>query len=224
MGDILSKYDILGAFWVTIQLALLSAAGALVIGTVMAIFRVSPVRILRVIGAGYVNIVRNTPLTVLMVMSILGFSIILGLTISDNQQRDSYWWAVIMLSIYHAAFVCEALRSGVNTIPLGQAEASRSIGLTFAQSLREVLLPQAFRGAIAPLGSTLIALVKNTTVAAVILGTSATPEAAGMLAQITENEGGQLVIFFVFALGFVILTLPLGVATTSLSRRLAVKR
>ncbi len=224
MGDILSKYDILGAFWVTIQLALLSAAGSLVVGTVMAIFRVSPVRMLRIIGAGYVNIIRNTPLTVLMVMSILGFSIILGLAISDNQQRDSYWWAVIMLSVYHAAFVCEALRSGVNTIPLGQAEAARSIGLTFTQSLREVLLPQAFRGAIAPLGSTLIALTKNTTVAAVILGTSNAPEAAGMLAQITENEGGQLVVFFLFALGFVVLTLPLGVATTSLSRRLAVKR
>ena len=76
-----------------------------------------------------------------------------------------------MLAVYHAAFVCEALRSGVNTIPAGQAEAARSIGLTFGQSLREVLLPQAFRGAIAPLGSTLIALIKNTTVAAVILGT-----------------------------------------------------
>jgi glutamate transport system permease protein len=129
-----------------------------------------------------------------------------------------------MLSVYHAAFVCEALRSGVNTIPLGQAEAARSIGLTFAQSLREVLMPQAFRGAIAPLGSTLIALVKNTTVAAVILGTSATPEAAGMLAQITENEGGSLGVFMIFAIGFVILTLPIGVGATSLSRRLAVKR
>ncbi len=224
MGDILRDYDILGAFWVTIQLAALSAIGSLLIGTVMAIFRVSPVRTLRLIGAGYVNIVRNTPLTVLMVMSILGFSIILGLQISSDQARDSYWWAVIMLSVYHAAFVCEALRSGVNTIPLGQAEAARSIGLTFAQSLREVLLPQAFRGAIAPLGSTLIALVKNTTVAAVILGTSATPEAAGMLAQITENEGGSLGVFMIFAIGFVILTLPVGVGATSLSRRLAVKR
>ncbi len=224
MGDILRNYDILGAFWVTIQLAALSAFGSLLIGTVMAVFRVSPVRTLRLIGTGYVNIVRNTPLTVLMVMSILGFSIILGLSISSDQARDSYWWAVIMLSVYHAAFVCEALRSGVNTIPLGQAEAARSIGLTFTQSLSEVLMPQAFRGAIAPLGSTLIALVKNTTVAAVILGTSGSPEAAGLLAQITENEGGSLAVFMMFAIGFVILTLPIGVGATSLSRRLAVKR
>lgn len=221
MGDIFSDYDILGAFWVTIQLSVLSALGALVVGTVMAIFRVSPVAVLRLIGTGYVNIVRNTPLTLLMVFSILGLTFILGLTLSDDLGRNAYWWAVIMLALYHAAFVCEALRSGVNTIPAGQAEAARSIGLTFGQSLREVLLPQAFRGAIAPLGSTLIALIKNTTVAAVILGTR---ESAGLLAQITENEGASLATFFIFALGFVILTLPIGVGFTNLSRRLAVKR
>ncbi len=223
MGDIFGNYDILGAFWVTIQLSVLSTIGALLIGTVVAILRVSPVATMRAIGAGYVNIVRNTPLTLLMVFSILGMTFILGLSISDDLARNAYWWAVIMLSVYHAAFVCEALRSGVNTIPAGQAEAARSIGLTFGQSLREVLMPQAFRGAIAPLGSTLIALIKNTTVAAVILGTT-TPEAAGLLAIITENEGASLLTFFVFALGFVILTLPLGIYFTRLSRRLAVKR
>ena len=223
MGDILREYDILGAFWVTIQLSVLSAIGSLVIGTFMAVLRVSPVAVLRLIGTSYVNIVRNTPLTLLMVASVLGISFILGVTLSDDLSRNAYWWAVIMLSVYHAAFVCEALRSGVNTIPAGQAEAARSIGLTFGQSLREVLMPQAFRGAIAPLGSTLIALIKNTTVAAVILGTT-TPEAAGLLAIITENEGASLPTFFVFALGFVILTLPLGIYFTRLSRRLAVKR
>lgn len=221
MGDILSNYDILGAFWVTIQLSVLSAIGALVIGTIMAVLRVSPVAVLRGIGTSYVNIFRNTPLTLLMFFSVLGLSFILGLTLSQDLNRNSYWWAVVMLSVYHAAFVCEALRSGVNTVPPGQAEAARSIGLTFGQSMREVLLPQAFRGSIAPLGSTLIALIKNTTVAAVILGSS---EAAGTLAKITEDKGASLPTFFLFALGFVILTLPLGVLFTNLSQRLAVKR
>lgn len=221
MGDILSEYDILGAFWVTIQLSVLSAIGSLIIGTFMAVLRVSPVTILRFIGTAYVNIIRNTPLTLLMISSVLGISFILGVQLSDDLNRNAYWWAVIMLSVYHAAFVCEALRSGVNTVPPGQAEAARSIGLTFGQSLKEVLLPQAFRGSIAPLGSTLIALIKNTTVAAVILGTA---EAAGLLAEITENEGASLPTFFLFAVGFVILTLPLGVLFTNLSQRLAVKR
>ena len=221
MGEILSEYDVLGAFWVTIQLSVLSAIGSLLIGTVMAVLRVSPVAVLRFIGTSYVNIVRNTPLTLLMAFSVLGLSFILGLQLSDQATTNSYWWAVIMLSIYHGAFVCEALRSGVNTIPPGQAEAARAMGLTFGQSLSQVLLPQAFRGAIAPLGSTLIALIKNTTVAAVILGTA---EAAGQLAEITENEGASLPTFFLFALGFVILTLPLGILFTNLSQRLSVKR
>ncbi|MFT4216829.1 MAG: amino acid ABC transporter permease [Micropruina sp.] len=220
MGDILAKYNVLAAFWVTIELAVLSALGALILGTLVAICRVSPVPVLQFIGTSYVNILRNTPLTVLMVASILGASFILGLRWSDDAKTNAFIWAVIVLSVYHAAFVCEALRSGVNTIPPGQAEAARSIGLTFRQSLTEVLLPQAFRGAIAPLGSTLIALIKNTTVAAVI-GVS---DAAGLMATIVENETGSLPVFAIFALGFVILTLPLGVWFTHLSQRLAVKR
>ena len=220
MVDILSRYDVLGAFWLTIQLAVLSAIGALLIGTVVAVLRVSPVRVLRLIGTGYVNILRNTPLTLLMVFSLLGATYILGLPLSNDIASNVFRWAVVMLSVYHAAFVCEALRSGVNTVPIGQAEAARSIGLTFGQSMREVILPQAFRGAIAPLGSTLIALIKNTTVAAVI-GAS---EAAGLMSQIVENETGAVPVFAIFAIGFVILTLPVGILSTNLSRRLAVQR
>lgn len=220
MGDILARYDLLGAFWLTVQLSFWSALGALVIGTVVAILRLSPVPVLRLLGTAYVNIFRNTPLTLLMVFSILGASYVLGLQISNDVKTNIFYWAIIVLSVYHAAFVCEALRSGVNTIPAGQAEAARSIGLTFSQSLTEVLLPQAFRGAIAPLGSTLIALIKNSTVAAVI----GAAEAAGLMAVIIENETGGVAVFFLFALGFVILTLPVGILFTSLSRRLAVKR
>lgn len=220
MGEIFADYDIVGAVWKTIQLAVLSAIGATVIGTIVAVLRVSPVPVLRGIGTTFVNTFRNTPLTVLMIMSVLGFSFLLGLQIREDFADNAFWWAVIMLSLYHAAFVCEALRSGINTVPAGQAEAARSIGLTFKQSLLEVILPQSFRGAIAPLVSTYIALIKNTTVAAVI----GVAESAGILATITENEGGSLPLFLVFALIFVVLTLPLGVLGTNLSRKLAVKR
>ena len=220
MGELLKNYDVWGAIWTTIQLAVLSAIGATVIGTIVAIMRVSPVAVLRGLGTSHVNIFRNTPLTVLLVMSVLGLAFILGLSFSDDFARNAYWWAVAMLSLYHAAFICEALRSGINTVPAGQAEAARSIGLTFSQSLSQVLLPQAFRGAVAPLVSTYIALIKNTTVAAVIGVT----DIAGLLQEITENEGAQLGIFFMVAMVFVVLTLPLGVFGTSLSRRLAVKR
>ncbi len=220
MFETLSNYDVLGAVWVTLQLAVLSAIGALILGTFVAILRVSPVAVLRGIGSAYVNIFRNTPLTVLLTLCVLGLSLLVGLSFSDNLPKDAFRWAVVGLSVYHAAFVCEAIRSGVNTVPAGQAEAARAIGLTFTQSLREVLLPQAFRGSIAPLGSVLIALIKNTTVAAVV----GVGDTAGLLATITEREGAQLPVFFAMAMIFVILTLPIGVFSTSLSQRLAVRR
>jgi glutamate transport system permease protein len=220
MGDILSNYDVLGAFWLTIRLAFFSAIGALVIGTVVAVMRVSPVAVLRLLGSWYVNVFRNTPLTLLMVFSVLGLTFIMGLSLSDDFSQNAIRWAIIVLSVYHAAFVCEALRSGVNTVPAGQAEAARSIGLTFGQSMVQVILPQAFRGSIAPLGSVLIALIKNTTVAAVI----GTADAAGLMQKVIENETGTIEVFIIFAIGFVILTLPLGVLFTTMSRRLAVKR
>ena len=225
MLDIITKYPILGAFGMTIYLTFFSAIGALVLGTILAVMRVSPVRVLRTLGATYVNVVRNTPLTLILVFASLGMLYILQINLTDPKSPTSITdnnirWAIVGLAVYTAAFVCEALRSGVNTVPAGQAEAARSIGLTFAQSLKEVILPQAFRGSIAPLGSVLIALTKNTTVASII----GVAEASGLMKEIIENETGGLPVFFVFAVGFVVLTLPVGVLFTSLSRRLAVHR
>lgn len=225
MGEILRNYDVLGAFWMTIYLTFFSAIGSLVIGTTLAIMRVSPVRVLRVAGAFYVNTVRNTPLTLILVFCSLGILYILQISLADEQSPTSIVdnnirWAIVGLAAYHAAFVCEALRSGVNTVPQGQAEAARAIGLTFGQSLSQVILPQAFRGAIAPLGSVLIALTKNTTVASVI----GVAEASGLMKEIMETETASLGVFFIFALGFVILTLPTGMLFTWMSQRFAVKR
>ncbi len=221
MQEILSDYDVLAAFWGTIKLSALGTVGALVLGTIVAILRLSPVRVFQWMGTWYVNTFRNTPLTLLMVFSILGLTFILGIQLnSEDISSNVFRWAAVMLSVYHGAFICEALRSGVNTVPAGQAEAARAIGLTFSQSMQHVLLPQAFRGSIAPIGSTIIALVKNSTVAAVI----GAGEAANLMSTVIENEGSRISVFLIFAIGFVILTLPLGLFFTSMSRRLAVKR
>lgn len=221
MGELFSQYNVLGAFGITIVLTVLSALGALVIGTVVAIMRVSPIDFLNKVGAFYVNIVRNTPLTLIIVFCNIGFIVNLGMSVSDNFARNNLVWATIGLAVYHAAFVCEALRSGVNTVPPGQAEAARAVGLTFGQSLREVLLPQAFRGAITPLGNTLIALTKNTTVATAI----GVAEMAGLMQTMQEDRADLMIpIFLLVAAAFVLLTLPVGVITTKLSTKLAVKR
>lgn len=220
MLDILREYDVVGAFVTTLKLAALSACAALVLGTLVAIMRISPVAVWRVIGSTYVTVFRNTPLALLMFFSIAGATYILGLPLSTDTSTNTFLWAVVVLSLYHAAFVCESLRSGINTVPIGQAEAARALGLTFDQSLREVVLPQACRGSVAPLGTNVVALVKNTTVAAVI----GSREAAGLMSQVIENETGTLTVFLLFAVGFVAITLPIGLITTSLSRSMLVKR
>jgi glutamate transport system permease protein len=219
------KYDIVGAFWTTIQLTVYSAIGALILGTVLAAMRLSPVPMLSWIGTGYVNVVRNTPLTLIILFCSFGLSQTLGITLVDRNSPTSiadsnFRLAVLGLTVYTAAFVCETVRSGVNTVPLGQAEAARSLGLTFAQNMRIVLLPQAFRAVIIPLGSVLIALTKNTTIASAI----GVAEAALLMKEMVENEAALLLISGIFAAGFVILTLPLGLLFGWMGKRLAVAR
>src|SRR5699024_3134084 len=132
-----------------------------------------------------------------------------------------FWLAVLALTVYTATFVCESLRSGVNTVPQGQAEAARAIGLSFLPAARLVIMPQAFRRAIAPLGNTFIALIKNTTVAAAI----SVPGIALQMAGMVEAHGNIVIpIFLAIAAGFVIIVIPVGLATTLLSQRLAVSR
>ena len=224
MGELLAEYDVLGAFWMTIKLTVVSAIGALVLGTVVAVMRVSPVGVLRAFGTAYVTLVRNTPLTLIVFFCAFGFYITLQYRIGAQDSPidvQNFRWGVLGLAVYHAAFVAEALRSGINTVPKGQAEAARAIGLDFRATLTQVVLPQAFRGAIAPLGNVLIALTKNTTVVATI----GVAEASYLMKGMIEFRPDLIyAIFVIMATGFVVLTLPIGVLFTSLSRRLAVRR
>ncbi|WP_030947275.1 amino acid ABC transporter permease [Streptomyces sp. NRRL S-646] len=221
MFDFLQGYDVLGAFWMTVKLTAISALGSLVWGTLLAGMRVSPVPLMRGFGTAYVNIVRNIPLTVIIVFNSLGLADIFGVTLGASDFKvQGFRLAVLGFIAYTSAFVCEALRSGINTVPLGQAEAARAIGLSFSQTLRLIVLPQAFRSVIGPLANVLIALTKNTTVAAAI----SVAEAAALMKTMFENEAQTLLIAAVFAFGFVVLTLPTGLILGWLGKRLAVKR
>ncbi len=225
--DILGKYGglIVTAFWTTIKLTALSAVGALILGTALAAMRLSPAPILNRLGSIYVNVVRNTPLTLIILFCSFGLAQTLGVTLADPKSPTSiadsnFRLAVLGLSVYTAAFVCETIRAGVNTVPMGQAEAARSLGLTFGQNLRIVLLPQAFRAVVIPLGSVFIALTKNTTIASAI----GVAEAALLMKEMIENTAALLVVGGIFALGFMLLTLPLGLLFGWLGKKWAVVR
>jgi glutamate transport system permease protein len=211
---------ILGAFWTTVRLSAATAVFALILGTIVAGMRVSPIPVLRAAGTLYVNVFRNTPLTLILLFCGLGLRDTLGLLVRADPSFSGYWLAVLGLSVYTGAFVCESLRAGINTVPLGQAEAARSIGLTFTQSLRLVVLPQAYRSVIAPLGSVLIAMIKNTSVALV----AGSIEAAAQMKQMFDDFGGTISIFLGFAIGYMVLTLPTGYFFGWLAKRLAVAR
>ncbi|MBG6216519.1 glutamate transport system permease protein [Arthrobacter sp. CAN_A6] len=215
-------YDVPAAFWANIQLTFWAAIWATLLGTLLALFRISPIASLQFVGAAYVNIFRNTPLTIIIAFGVLGLFGQLQVSLTEDFNLNFFRLAILGLSLYHAAFVCEAIRSGVNTVPLGQAEAARAIGLSFLPAARLVILPQAFRGAIAPLGNVLIALIKNSTVAA---AGSVAIEASSLMKTMIEFRGDLVIpIFLTFALGFVIIVIPVGLLTTWASRKLAVAR
>lgn len=226
LGTLFAEYNVLAAFWMTLRLTFWSALGALAIGTLIAVSRVSPVRVLQRFGSAFVTVFRNTPLTLIVALCALGLSNTLKIQLADPSSPtaivdNSFRWSVVALAFYHAAFVAEAIRSGINTVAKGQAEAARSIGLGFLPTLRYVILPQAFRGAIAPLGNTLIALTKNTTVVATV----GVAEAAYMMRNMIEFNSSLLYwIFLIMATGFVLITLPMGLLFTHVSSRLAVHR
>ena len=201
-------------FVTTLELSALSSVLALVLGTLLAAMRVSPVPTLRAAGATYVELVRNTPLTVVF------FFVVFVLPQLDIL-LPYFTFAVIALTVYHAAFFCEAVRSGINAVGVGQAEAARSIGLTFGQSLRLVVLPQAFRTVIPPLINVVIALIKNSSIAAAFGVIELTATGTRL-----ANANGDAVIAVLagVAVCYLILTLPSGWLAGRVERRLAVAR
>lgn len=213
IGDNLSTY--LDGFVVTLRLTAWSAAISLVVGLVLAAMRVSPLRALRAFAALYTEVLRNTPLTLVFFFLVFvapRFGVIPPL---------GFWTAVICLSLYTSAFVAEAVRSGINSVGLGQAEAARAIGLTFGQTLGEVVLPQAVRSVIPPLINVVIALAKNTSVAAgfavvELMGT-------GRRLGVTNAADGVWVLVGV-ALFYLLLTVPAGLLAGAVERRVAFAR
>lgn len=212
---LLDNLDLYGsAFLATIQLFVIAAVGSLVLGTLLAAMRVSPVPVLRSCGAGYVNVFRNTPLTLVLFFFAFAYP---RLEIVD---LSFFARACTALILYTAAFVCEVVRSGINTVPVGQAEASRALGFRFSQTLSEIVLPQAVRSVVPPLSSVQIALLKNTTIAS---GFSVF-QAGGIYQTLNEQGYSTFVGLLWVALGFLILVTPLTLLQRNLENRWQVAR
>jgi glutamate transport system permease protein len=203
------------AFLTTLALAVASGVCALILGTVLAGMRVSPVAPLRGAATFYVETFRNTPLTVVF------FFLVFGIVELDLQFPSRFIASVAALSLYTAAFVCEALRSGINSVSPGQAEAARALGLNFGQTLRIIVLPQAFRTVVPPLGNVWIALAKNTSIAA---GFAVTELTAALL-RLSNVASDQLpLVFGVIVLAYLLITLPSAWAIRIIEKRVSIVR
>lgn len=206
--------SLMGAFGVTLQLLGMGALGAVILGNIVALLRISPVASLRWIATVYTEIVRNTPLTLVFFF----FAIVLP---TLQIRMDYILCAGVALSIYTSPFIAEALRSGINGVPIGQAEAARSLGLSFGQTVTTIIFPQALRSVVAPLINVIIALTKNTSVAAGFYVMELVAES-----KVLANAHGDQVINILIAVAclYLVITIPLGQLAGVVERRVAVAR
>jgi len=205
----------LTGFLLTLQLTVVAGLLALVWGLVLAALRVSPLTPLRGFATAYVELLRNTPLTLVFFFLVFvapQFGVLPPL---------GFWTAVIALSAYTSAFVCEAVRSGINSVGLGQAEAARAVGLTFGQTLTVVVLPQAVRTVIPPLINVFIALAKNTSVAS---GFATVELMASGRRLSTANPAGTLWVLVGVAVFYLVITIPAGIVAGVVERKVAFAR
>ena len=220
------NWDVIGrGFKTTVSLFVTAAIGSLIGGTLLAATRVAPVPALGAFGAGYVLLVRNTPLTLILLFCSFGLAQTLQITLVDKNSPTSiddsnFRLAVLGLSVYMAAFVCETVRSGVNTVPLGQAEAARSLGFTFAQSLAFVILPPAFRRMVQPLVNIFIGIVLSSSLAAAV-GVS---ELTNRTQVLNLQSAEAVVLFLVSGVLYLVVALLGGTAGGAIERRLGIAR
>ncbi|MGH3517838.1 MAG: amino acid ABC transporter permease [Haloechinothrix sp.] len=201
-------------FKTTLTLALIAGLLALILGTILGTFRVSPVPPLRWFGTAYVEIVRNTPLT-------LVFFFFVFISPQFGLQFPFFTSAIIALTLYTAAFVCEAVRSGINSVGVGQAEAARAVGLTFSQTLSLIVVPQALRTVVPPLINIFIALAKNTSVA----GGFFVAELFGAAKRLANVHPADVIAVLIgVGVAYLVITIPAGLLAGYVERKVAFAR
>ncbi len=208
-----------GGLWFTVQISIFGLLGALALGTLIALFRVAPIAVLRWIGGAYVEFFRNTPLVVQLFFLFLGLPLT-GFRFAADTFDNIFRAAIAGMALYHAAYVAEIVRGGLLGVDKGQIEAARTLGLSYTQMLRYVQLPQTFRSVIPPLGNIAIALVKNTSLASTI-GVAELLFAAEFVETRTFRAEEA---FLTSTMLYLLLTIPMGIVVNTLERRMLIAR
>jgi aspartate/glutamate/glutamine transport system permease protein len=217
LWEVLTEHfpELSSGFWVTVRLVAISFMIAMVVGTVVAALRIAPLKALNWVGAVFVEVFRNTPLLVLLFIAFAGLRRA-GLAI------DAWVAGTASLGLYTAAYVAEALRSGVFAVGRGQIDASLSLGLDYPRTMRYIILPQAFRTVIPHLGSLTIAMIKNSAIIGVSL--LALPDLLHQARLVNSRTFQTDEVFFWAAVGYLLLTLLATLAVRRLEARYAIHR
>ncbi|TDF97151.1 amino acid ABC transporter permease [Paenibacillus piri] len=210
--EILFKYGdmYLEGFWNTLQVSLIALAGSFILGTLIAIMRIAPLRPLNWLGTAFVEFIRNIPLILIVFFFFLGPSV-LGVPLSG------FTAGTLGLTIYTAAFIAEAVRAGIQTVPKGQTEAARASGLTYNQAMRFVVLPQALKIVIPPIGNQFLNLVKNSSVLSVVAGLDLMYYAD----LISTKSFVTFSVYIFVAMFYLVITIPLSIGLSYLEKRMA---
>nr|WP_272509922.1 amino acid ABC transporter permease [Paenibacillus chitinolyticus] len=194
----------------TVMVSLLSLVLSFLLGTLVAVLRISPFKTLRAISGVYVEFVRNIPLLLIIFFFYYGSSEF-GLSL------DGFTAGTIGLTIYTSAFIAEAIRAGILAVPAGQAEAARSSGLSYGQTMIHVVLPQAIKIVIPPLGNQFLNLIKNSSILGVIAGM----DLMYFGDLINSDTLDTFNVYIGVALFYLVLTIPLSLLVQYLERRMA---
>jgi len=214
---IVNNYDsYLSGLWMTVRLVGISFVIAMLVGTLVASLRIAPARPLNWIGMFYVESFRNVPLLVLAIIFSAGVSRATGVNIGRLSS------ASVALGLYTAAYIAESIRSGVSAVSKGQIEASLSLGFTYRQTMRQVILPQAFRTVIPPIGNLIIAMIKNSAIVAGSL--IALTDILKVARVVNSRTFATNESFFWAGVGYLLLTIPATIIVRRLEKRFAIKR
>lgn len=204
---------LLDAIGTTLLMVVIAGVGSLILGVLVTVARVSPIPILRRAAFLYVQFFINVPLLALLLLAVFALpdaGLILPLLPT----------AIIVLTVYEAAYVAEAVRSGINTVSVGQIEASRALGLTLWQSLRLIVIPQSLRAVVQPLGNVMIALAMNTALAAVV----GVVELTSRVNKINLVYAQPIEIFTGAGIVYMLIALIIGLTAGRIERKVAILR
>jgi len=187
--------------------------GAVAIGVLVTVARISPVPVLRALGFCYVQYFLNVPLLALLLLAVFALpdaGLIMPLATT----------VVVVLALYEGAYVAEAVRSGVNTVAPGEVEAARALGLRFTQVMRRVVVPQALRGVVQPLGNVMIALLMNTALAATV-GVVELTSAANSINTVAAQP---IAVYVAVGAVYMAMALGLGLLAGRVENKVAIQR